>query len=176
MADIDRGGTRINVLSLVPPIELLGNKSASDLVPLLDEDPSRANDLPFRIVHRTFASYCVPDSHQGHEPHFFVTSFLDLHGLEDFTRGAIERLSRELGLLLPCLAREVFPGRGILFTHVLKLSFVEDIFRVRPQTTQPRFIHLLTGCSDLFKFPLDDLDPFDHRPTLTWRVYRSTGA
>ena len=72
------GGSGIEILSLVAPGKLLGNKSASDLVTLVDEHPAGANDLSIRIVLGLFTGNLVPNIHLFHEPQVFVTPCLDL--------------------------------------------------------------------------------------------------
>ncbi len=73
-----RGTAGVEIFSLVVPCELLGDKSASDLVTLLDVYPSEPNEFPFWIVMGLGTGDLVPHMHLGHEPHIFVAPCLDL--------------------------------------------------------------------------------------------------
>ena len=65
----DRGGsTGVEILSLVAHSELLGDKSASDLVTLLYEHPAGSDDLPVWVALGLSPCDLVPYVHVGHKP------------------------------------------------------------------------------------------------------------
>ena len=85
----ERGSASVGILSLVASRELLGDKSASNLVTLIDENPPRPYELSFRIVAGLFTGYLVPYMHLGHEPDLFVAPGFVFNWVEDLTGGAV---------------------------------------------------------------------------------------